>query len=81
MREVLLRFDSLAPVSVTWGHSDRFIAAIDDASRYAQAISLARTLVVRATNYQGVNVDLTFDLAGARAAFAQLNDGCQTIGM
>lgn len=81
LREVLVRFDQQPSIAANWGHTGRFVVLLNDAGPLIEAIARSRTMAVRATDYRGANVDLTFDLTGSDRAIDIFETGCASIGL
>lgn len=80
MREVIFRFDDGRPLRATWAYSDHYIVAMSDEIALLHLMEGAKRLVIRATDYQGGNVDLTYDVTGGAAEIAKFRKACKAAG-
>lgn len=81
-RDVTLRFDDRAPTDDQWRFNDKFAMAMDDTnlrtmSRFGQGIADAKKLMVILKPYQKAQVQLSFDVAGARQAMERVYAACK----
>lgn len=81
-RDVRLTFDSRPPVDDQWRFNDTFAMAMDDTnlramSRFGQNLADAQKLEVILKPYQKAQVQLSFDVTGARAAMERVYEACK----
>ena len=81
-RDVTLRFDDRPPVEDQWRFNDTFAMAMDDTNlramtRFGEKLADAQKLEAILKPYQKAQVQLSFDVTGARAAMERVYEACK----